>query len=687
MVFKKLPPEDLKSVILVCKQWKEAVDKPELWTGVIFSRKGDNSRDKLLLKMMRTRRFEAVEEILFQRCDFVHQLLFKSDKEFEAYQLQHPCSNAPDVILQGILQHKGLKKMSMESYSICKAEPKLLAQVLVNMEEVIIWDEMMSAPQKEAFFMALQKPNNLERLHMCRHNDDDGYYGYISLPSMAPNLIVNALRNIEKIELKMAPIEAEFLLNNILRDSFSVKSLFLRETKLSHIDPETLAGAVTKMEEINLSDAALTPGQLTSLMTALCERTSLRVLTLGGVDQTPAKEIIMDLSHIPAIVVSLAITNLEAADLNKGSLSPQQVKALCTALNYTSMQRLQLWGVDLSAVKPRVIARMVQNVEHLDLSYSQIDTERLDKNFATTAENPGKLKILKLMGMGFQPDIDGDTLARAVNRLEKAVLVYFLTGKQVNKILREALVSTKLKKLVIRRAMLARDIDQSLFNLTMDVVGLSNWEHSDYLGYEMIETQEEANGGDGNEDFDDGSGDDDVSDYGDASDASDNDYNGDEEKEADDDTSDNGGDSEGDDDKQPLQPTYQGCQNGQAQNDSGGRVGSYVSSSRVSYGCGVGADSGGSGEYDRDRGRKVGGVPGGQKRDNNGGFRQLASSPSYDNYCGAKSYQGAKKRKVTLNSVKGDCLRCDLCNVTSNSKHNHEEHMNGKRHFRNVLEM
>ena len=65
MVFKKLPPEDLVRVMLVCKQWKKATENPELWTGVCFERKGCNRRDKILLKMMSSRRFEAVQIICF----------------------------------------------------------------------------------------------------------------------------------------------------------------------------------------------------------------------------------------------------------------------------------------------------------------------------------------------------------------------------------------------------------------------------------------------------------------------------------------------------------------------------------------------------------------------------------------------------------------------------------------------
>ena len=96
---------------------------------------------------------------------------------------------------------------------------------------------------------------------------------------MAPNFIAQVTRNINKLELKITSVEAKFLIN-ILKGSSSVKSLYLRDIRLSSINPETLSGAVTKLEKIYLCDAELAPEQLTSLMTALCERISLRVLTL-----------------------------------------------------------------------------------------------------------------------------------------------------------------------------------------------------------------------------------------------------------------------------------------------------------------------------------------------------------------------------------------------------------------------
>ena len=77
---------------------------------------------------------------------------------------------------------------------------------------------------------------------------------------MAPDFIAQATRNIEKLELKMTSLEAKFLINIILKGSSSVKLLYLRDTRLSSIDRETLTGAVTKMKEVNLCDAQLTPG-------------------------------------------------------------------------------------------------------------------------------------------------------------------------------------------------------------------------------------------------------------------------------------------------------------------------------------------------------------------------------------------------------------------------------------------
>ena len=71
----------------------------------------------------------------------------------------------------------------------------------------------------------------------------------------------------------------------------------------------------------------------------------------------------MDLSHIKATVVSLAITNIEAVDLTEGSQSLQQVKAVCKTLNYTTMQsKVAVQGI------PSVTVPSLMNVdddEHL----------------------------------------------------------------------------------------------------------------------------------------------------------------------------------------------------------------------------------------------------------------------------------------------------------------------------------
>ena len=219
MVFKKLPPEDLVRVMLVCKQWKKATENPELWTGVCFERKGHYTRDKVLLKMMTSKRFEAVQNILL--CNY------------GPFVPQYKHKHAPDMILEAILHHKGLRKMSIADGSVKKAEPKLLAQVLVKMEEVVIWDDQMTVPQKEAFFVALQKPNSLKKLQMHKKNATLGGIS-LDLPSVAPDFIAQATQNIEKLDMKMTSLEATFVINIILKGSSSVKSLYLRHKASKH---------------------------------------------------------------------------------------------------------------------------------------------------------------------------------------------------------------------------------------------------------------------------------------------------------------------------------------------------------------------------------------------------------------------------------------------------------------------
>ena len=313
--------------------------------------------------------------------------------------------------------------------------------------------------------------------------------------------------------------------------------------------------------------------------------------------------------------------------------------------------------------------------------------------------------------------------------------------KQVNKILREALVSTRLKELVIRRVMLARDIDESLLYRTVGVVGLRSSEHTDGVEWNWIMTREEAEGGDGSEyyrDQDNGDGNDsdfgddseDDDDGGDGSDKSSNgedevDHSDDEEQENNDENHDNIG-------EQPSQPSYhQGRQNdSDSDMDSAMLYGSVASwifdrgqevvqrglnvKAQNGFATGTYSDSGSGMLYDSaaacaaaqrlrasDRGQGVGGVHRGQKRDNNGGFRDLHPYPTYGNHSGGKrgwesaedrvvgtwlKQSLAKKRKVTSQNVDSSCLRCNLCNVTSHNKTNHEQHMNGKRHRSQVAE-
>lgn len=161
-------------------------------------------------------------------------------------------------------------------------------------------------------------------------------------------------------------------------------------------------------------------------------------------------------------------------------------------------------------------------------------------------------------------------------------------------------MSTKLKKLVVNRVMLTRDIDESLLDRTVDVVGLSTFEHTDEVEWNWIMTREEANGSEYYHDQDNG----DVGDsaFGDHSEDNGSDKSGNGENKVDDDDCDSSDSEEKEyndenhdstDDELLSQPTYDYRpfypyyyrQNENAQNGCGGGTGSGSDSGR---GQGVG---------------------------------------------------------------------------------------------------
>ena len=158
-IFLLLPPEDLKSAVLVCKMWKEIGEDPYLWRWAMVTVNNDNVEN--ISSLLRTGRLSLIETIVIISCS--------------------------DTLLQSIINHKGLKNLTIlgETKPACDptpdtfmpdTDPGLLANLLAALQSVSICEVYLTKELLEALMSKLilgSRIRFLELSHMHLLELDD----------------------------------------------------------------------------------------------------------------------------------------------------------------------------------------------------------------------------------------------------------------------------------------------------------------------------------------------------------------------------------------------------------------------------------------------------------------------------------------------------------------------------------
>ena len=192
-VFRCLPPKDLKTVLLVCKQWKSAASSPKLWSWVTFTFEFAPFRTFCLRRTMGLRRLNRARGVAILWQPLPHKSSHKSWSE----------------LLEGVLHHPGIKNLRLDA-NIAEADQGLLAQVFARMEEVEIGlkaMKTMTGPQKHSLFDALKRPNQLKKLALGYHRGN-----FLAIEeSEDPGLLVTALNRITWLKAGLTEVQTNLL--------------------------------------------------------------------------------------------------------------------------------------------------------------------------------------------------------------------------------------------------------------------------------------------------------------------------------------------------------------------------------------------------------------------------------------------------------------------------------------------
>jgi len=207
-----------------------------------------------------------------------------------------------------------------------------------------------------------------------------------------------------------------------------------------------LANVVSNTEEVALTATSLTHQQVASIFTTVSEQSSTEILSLRGTN--------LEGFEISPQVLATCVRQLETLNLSKTNLSEDMVKGIFAAIAETpgNLKALNMCDNDVNSVDQHVMAKVVQQMEELNLEHTYLSTDQLVAIMATLDESIGNLKCFNISNNRYtaaDEAVDANVMARAVNKLEKAFVHESVTKEQAKKILEEALQSTSLQELTL----------------------------------------------------------------------------------------------------------------------------------------------------------------------------------------------------------------------------------------------
>jgi len=201
------------------------------------------------------------------------------------------------------------------------------------------------------------------------------------------------------------------IIATIAQEDTKLKKFDLDGNDLSHVEPEVLARAAVKLEELGLKDTKLRTEQISSILATIAqEDTKLKKLNLEG----------NDLSHVEPEVLARAAVKLEELDLSYTELRPEQITSIFTTIPQedTKLKKLNLEGNDLSHVEPEVLATGAVKLEQLGLQDTKLRPDQITSIIITIAQEDIKLKKLNLCGNDLS-HVEPEVLSRAAVTLEE----------------------------------------------------------------------------------------------------------------------------------------------------------------------------------------------------------------------------------------------------------------------------
>ena len=339
-------------------------------------------------------------------------------------------------------------------------DAQLLATGLNNLEDVNIYFTKVTVAQVKALLMETRKGTKLKKLSLER----------IQLSSLKPSLIVEAVQQLEEVNLNTTSLTAHQIERIAVGISSSrLKKLSISSNSLFSVDLDLLARGVMELEEVEMVNMGLTAEQAFVLVGAVAASCKLRRVNLE----------LNDLSSVDPTLLAKAVGKLEDINLGSTCLTYRQLVEICSNLqDGTKVKKISLWRNNISNVDKKLLAGALLQVSEVDLTATRLTEQQAMALFASL-QTPKKLMKLKI---AWNPSLwrirNTGVMAKGLNKLD-CVEMFGGVDEQgdsslpsighVTSILKQSLVSTQLRKINIGKVR-GGEVDEDLVKRAREVI-------------------------------------------------------------------------------------------------------------------------------------------------------------------------------------------------------------------------
>jgi len=289
-IFSLLSPSDLKSVVLVCKQWRMVGETPTLWTWAMVTLKSRDDLQKLSNRRIQLMNMDKVK--VTNWFDGSQPFLIQSTavRPEELFSALLPITTLTSI--EGIkddlvynLGSFGFPAGGPDNPDLSRVGPELFATVLSRLRNLCFDILNPSPPQYEALLSSIAQKDSVKKL----------VFGDRKMPPQ-PDLFAAAVGNVEECELGLFSVpvqDVQALVVAIAQEAGRLKRLRMYSHRLFTIAPDILGTAVSRLESacIHQMLEPLSKDQLEAIMKKVGEDASkLKKLEITFVTEEQKEE-------------------------------------------------------------------------------------------------------------------------------------------------------------------------------------------------------------------------------------------------------------------------------------------------------------------------------------------------------------------------------------------------------------